>query len=317
MQKNNVLKGIILLVFMFFMNNSFSQKNKLAYRDILNVNADTSLLKLLTIDGPNGPILNPDFEYIDNIRIERLLYFSDTNLISGYLVFPTNSGKLPCIIYNRDGFGKFGMITDEFAMKELATIASWGYLVIASQYRGSGSDEGIDEFGGNDINDVLTLIDVLKQVNEADTTKIGMYGWHRGGMMTYLALSKTDKIKAAFVGGGLSDLLYNAMAGNDSVETVYPEIIPDFISISEEAMKQRSAVYFCENICKTTSILLLHGTADSLAAPQTVLNLSGEFLKNKIPHKLIMYEGGTNKLPEYKKEVNMEIKKWFHKYLKN
>ena len=30
-----------------------------------------------------------------------------------------------------------------------------------------------------------------------------MFGWSRGGMMTYLALTKTNRIKAAVVGSGI------------------------------------------------------------------------------------------------------------------
>ena len=33
-----------------------------------------------------------------------------------------------------------------------------------------------------------------------------MLGWSRGGMMTYLALQKSDKIKTAIVGNGPTDL---------------------------------------------------------------------------------------------------------------
>ncbi len=57
------------------------------------------------------------------------------------------------------------------------------------------------------MNDITILPTVLKEIQGADTEKIGMYGWSRGGMMTYIALSKMDEIKAAVVGGALSDAL--------------------------------------------------------------------------------------------------------------
>ena len=43
-------------------------------------------------------------------------------------------------------------------------------------------------------NGLLSTISVLKEINKADTSRIGMFGWSRGGMMTYLALQKSDKI---------------------------------------------------------------------------------------------------------------------------
>jgi len=82
-----------------------------------------------------------------------------------------------------------------------------GYVIVASQYRGNGGGEGKEEFGGKDVNDVLNLIPLLSNMPQADTARIGMFGWSRGSMMTYLALTKTTTIKAAVVGSGLTDLI--------------------------------------------------------------------------------------------------------------
>ncbi len=53
---------------------------------------------------------------------------------------------------------------------------------------------------------MFKLMDVLGEIEESDTTRVGMYGWSRGGMMTYLALAKSNKIKTAIVGGAVSDI---------------------------------------------------------------------------------------------------------------
>ncbi len=46
----------------------------------------------------------------------------------------------------------------------------------------------------------------MLQLPETDKKKIRMYSWSSGGMMTYLSLMKTCRIKAEVVGGALSDL---------------------------------------------------------------------------------------------------------------
>ena len=68
-------------------------------------------------------------------------------------------------------------------------LAEQGYVIIGSNYREK------DEFGGAEINDVLNLTETVKEIKKADSNCIGMFGWSRGGMMTYLALQKSDKIK--------------------------------------------------------------------------------------------------------------------------
>ncbi len=66
--------------------------------------------------------------------------------------------------------------------------------------------EGREEFGGADVDDVLNLIPLLGSFPQADTSRIGMYGRSRGGMMTYIALTKTDRIAAAIVDAGEANL---------------------------------------------------------------------------------------------------------------
>jgi dipeptidyl aminopeptidase/acylaminoacyl peptidase len=72
--------------------------------------------------------------------------------------------------------------------------------VIASCYREN------DEFGGKNINDVLNLTKTVKELKKGDSERIEIFGWSRGGMMTYLALKKSDVIKTAVIGNGPTDL---------------------------------------------------------------------------------------------------------------
>jgi dipeptidyl aminopeptidase/acylaminoacyl peptidase len=59
-------------------------------------------------------------------------------------------------------------------------ISSWGYVVVASQYRGNG---GMEEIGGKDVNDVLALIPVLDHEMTADMSRIVTYGCGRGSWL--------------------------------------------------------------------------------------------------------------------------------------
>ena len=130
---------------------------------------------------------------IDETVVESITYISDGLKVKGYIAYPADtSKKYPCIIWNRGGIGEKGVIDSYTARGLFGQIASWGYVVFASQYRGNAGGEGKDEFGGDDLNDVLNLIPLADELEFADKEKWGIEGWSRGGMMTYLALTRNN-----------------------------------------------------------------------------------------------------------------------------
>ncbi len=255
------------------------------------------------------------FEYLDDIEISKITYLSDGLKVNGFLIKPKKEGTYPCIIYNRGGNRGFGELDLRRVSLMLGPIANKGYIVIASNYRGNGGSEGQEEFGGADVNDVVILPEVLEEVEGADTDKIGMYGWSRGGMMTYLALMKTDRIKAAATGGAPAD---KTIIHRPSMETnVYAELIPDYWKNKEEELKKRSAIHRIDEFPKDVPILVMHGNADWRVLPEQSLQLAVEFQKNKIPYRLMMFEGGDHGITERRDEVFEEVMEWFDRYLKN
>jgi dipeptidyl aminopeptidase/acylaminoacyl peptidase len=67
--------------------------------------------------------------------------------------------------------------------------------------------EGKDEFGGRDVDDVMALLPIIDGIQEADASRIGMFGMSRGSIMTYRAVVRSRRIKAVAITGGVSDLL--------------------------------------------------------------------------------------------------------------
>ena len=175
----------------------------------------------------------------------------------------------------------------------------------------------MEEFGGKDVNDILHLTEVIKELPEADTTRVGMYGWSRGGMMTYIALTKTKKIKAAVVGGAVSDN-FSSIKDRPKMETnVLSELIPNYAENKDVELKKRSAIKWVDKFSKDVPILMLHGNSDWRVKPEQSLKLALEFEKNRIPYRLIMFEGGDHGISEHRNEVDEQVINWFNKYLKN
>jgi dipeptidyl aminopeptidase/acylaminoacyl peptidase len=134
-------------------------------------------------------------------------------------------------------------------------------------------------------------------------------------MMTYLALMQTSEFKAACVGGGLSDL-HMMMQTRPDMEEVYMDLIPDYEKQKKRSLDARSAIQNVEKITRGTPILMLHGTADWRVVPQMALELSSEFIRYRIPHRLVMFEGGNHGLTAFNHEVDNYIRDWFRRYLK-
>lgn len=256
------------------------------------------------------------FKYLDSINIFAITYLSDGLKINGLLVEPKKQGSYPAVIYNRGGNRDFGALKSIHGALQLGKVAKEGYVVIASQYRGNGGSEGQEEFGGKDVNDVTILPDVLKEVETADTNRIGMYGWSRGGMMTYIALTKTDKIKAAIVGGAVADN-FSSIKDRPRMETgVLAQLVPNYAEQKQEALEKRSAIKWADKFPKNVPILMLHGNADWRVKASQSLELALEFEKYRVPYKLVIFEGGDHGISEHRKKADAQVIEWLDTYVK-
>lgn len=103
----------------------------------------------LSIAGTMGQVLPERFSFksLKKVKMHSIVYKSDSLLVTGFMVTPKNPGKYPCIIFNRGGNREFARLNIMIATMLLAPIASEGYVVIASNYRGNGGSEGLEEFG--------------------------------------------------------------------------------------------------------------------------------------------------------------------------
>lgn len=256
-------------------------------------------------------------DILDKTVVEKITYLSDGLKVKGYIAYPTDdSKKYPCIIWCRGGYGNAGAIDKFTARGMFGQLASWGYCVFASQYRGNDGSQGHDDFGGDDVNDVLNLIPLADEIPLADKSIWGIEGWSRGGMMTYLTLTRTNIFKAAIVLGGIANLRCNADESK-FMRRLYEHTLGKY---SDEEFKQRceqrSIINFPEKLSKETPLLLIHGNADERVLPHDSIDLSYKLLEHKIPFRLVMLEGGDHFLKSHRKEVDEMRKKWFDRFLK-
>jgi dipeptidyl aminopeptidase/acylaminoacyl peptidase len=254
---------------------------------------------------------------VDRLIVQRITYLSDGLRVKGYLVEPAAGDSLPAVIFNRGGNRDYTALSDTFAVVRLGALAQHGYVVAASQYRGNKGGEGREEFGGADVDDVLSLIPLLDHHPRVDASRLGMYGWSRGGMMTYLALARTDRIRGAVVGSGMADAFDMVARRPEMEQGVFAELVPNWARDREAALVARSAVRWPEKLNKSTPILVLHGSADLRVNPREALGMVDALYEAHHPFRFILFEGGDHALSEFRPEVDRAVTEWLDRYVRD
>ncbi len=250
-------------------------------------------------------------EYSDKVNCYQIQYKSDGLDVVGFVLIPQSAGsKFPVLIFNRGGHRETAKISRLNALKYLYYLSSEGYVVLASQYRGSDGGQGEDEFGGKDVNDVLNLIPLAKSLPFADSNKMVMLGFFRGGMMTYLAIKEGAPIKAAAVVGGVTDLIQWEIDRPAVGEETLQQLIKP---ASVENYKKRSAFYWPEKI--NVPVLIIHGEKDLNVSPNQAENFAIKLEKAGKIHKLAIFQRDDQWVSIHRKERNHLIFDWFRKYL--
>lgn len=191
----------------------------------------------------------------------KIVYQSDEFEVAGFISVPVDyaketTGKYPCIILNRGGYGKHAKLSGQHPAYFAYQFHS---IVFASQYRGVDGGTGKDEIGGDDVQDVFKLTDIACSSSLVDPDRLFMIGFSRGGMMTYRALCEDNRIQKAIVISGVSNLFMSYEERPDW-KNAFNKRIGGSPSEFPEKYIERSAVLWAERI--HTPIMLIHGKKD-------------------------------------------------------
>jgi len=250
-----------------------------------------------------------------NFEFQKLRYLSDGLKVTAYLYKPKriDGQKLPTIIFNR-GSAVRGDIAPEL-VSFFHRLGSAGFLVLAPMLRQSDGDEGRDELGGADVDDLINILPVAKFLGFADMNNLFMYGESRGGMMTYMAIRKKFPIKAAAVIGAFTDLqqLVDAHPGDYS-PSFFTKLWPDYETRKSELFQARSAIHWVDEL--NVPLLIMHGGADWSVNPQHSLNLAQQLQKLGRVYELIVYAEDGHVLAHNQLDRDQRATSWFKRFIK-
>jgi dienelactone hydrolase len=270
------------------------------------------------LNDSNGKIITSERIQLDNVFADtvecyKIRYLSDGLEVVGFILKPASENqKIPVLIFNRGGNREYGKINAK-TLEYLSYLSLQRCVVLASQYRGNDGGEGKEEFGGSDINDILYLIPMAESLPFIDSNKIVMLGFSRGGLMTYLAISNSTKIKAACVVGGITDLIQLYNEREQGMKNVLIELMGGTPTEKKAEYKMRSAYYWPEKI--KVPVLILHGENDERVNKKQAEKLANKLDEFNKTFELVIYPNGSHGLKEYASDKNSRIFEWFERYI--
>lgn len=218
----------------------------------------------------------------------KFSYLSDGYKIKAYISIPTSviESQKPqkCVMYNRGGNAKIGALDDSTTANISVACER---IVVASQYRGSGGSEGVDEFGGSDLNDVIKLIDLCENnFSFIDMDDFCMAGLSRGGIMTYMSARQDSRIKRIISVSGVSDLIM-AYEDRDDMKEMLPKYIGCTPQENPTEYEKRSSIYWYDEI--KIPVLIIHSKGDKVVSYKQAEQLYSK-MKNTTDCTLITHE---------------------------
>ncbi len=236
---------------------------------------------------------------------------------TGWPVIIFNHGYIPPAVYR----------TTERYVAYMDQMASGGYIVLKSDYRGHDRSEGAAGGAYTEPNytvDVLNAVATMKKYPDADPNRIGMWGHSMGGYITLRSMVITQDIKAAVIWGGVlapyPDLftrwnpggrLSNASPGTwvYALEQAYGsvETNPDF-------WNSISANGYLKDLNRP--IQIHHSTTDEEVPVEFSQMLYDEMLQANQVVELYTYEGDNHNISKSFGAAMQRTVEFFDRYLK-
>lgn len=235
----------------------------------------------------------------------RFFYQSDDLKIEAFISAPIDllgKKKSPCLIYNHGGNREYGALENvetTFYAYQFHTIC------VATNYRGCGSSQGTDAFGGDDVRDVIHLIDLCQKLDYVDTNQINMFGVSRGGMMTYETLREDKRIHKAVVVAGVADCSMSYEERSD-MKPLLQELIGGTPKQLPEEYEKRSAVAWADQI--NTPLLIFHTTADDKVSVKQADKLVEQLKKYQKDYEYVTFDSNVH--GDLRKTDVEKIRKW-------
>jgi dienelactone hydrolase len=263
-----------------------------------------SIQKYWTEDEYENAVSDHRFEF------QKMRYSSDGLAVIAYIYKPiTISTALPTIVFNR-GSGWHKDLAPVL-IPYMHRLAQQGFVVIAPMYRQTDGGEGVDASGGDDLNDLLNILPVIKSLPYADENNIYMTGESRGAMMVYQAIRDDFPMRAAAIWGGFTDM--QPLIEAQPMLTEYAkQSWPGFADDLQASIERRSAIYWADAI--DVPVLLMHGESDGSIPVSHTMNLAVKLQEAGHLYGMIVFAEDGHILDNSQVERDRASVDWFRRF---
>ena len=272
--------------------------------------------------------INAEFQSIPVGRTEVIRWKSADGLeIEGLLTYPpgyASGQRCPLLVSVHGGpanaWMQFFPGMQSF-FGPAAALAGRGYAILRVNVRGSTGygrafrRGNYRDWGGQDIQDLLSGVDHVISLGVADPQRMGIIGWSYGGYLTAATLTQTRRFRAAVIGAGMVDLVSYA-AGHDS-----PGFLPFHFGgeVWEVAdlLLERSPIAHVDKV--TTPTLILHGEDDQRVPVWQGYEFYNALTRSGCPVQMVVYPqtGHTPSNPVFLLDVMDRSLAWMETYVSN
>jgi dipeptidyl aminopeptidase/acylaminoacyl peptidase len=137
-----------------------------------------------------------------------IAYPSDGLRVTAFLNVPKGDGPFPVLLINHGYVNPATYVAGgNYAKREGDYFAARGYLTAGSDYRGHGNSPGAATGGHLEpayVIDVLNLLASVKQLPQADATRVGVWGHSMGGSIAERIMVVSKDVRATVIWAGVS-----------------------------------------------------------------------------------------------------------------
>ena len=171
------------------------------------------------------------------------------------------------------------------------------------------------DVGGGELRDVICGVDAMIERGVADRERLGIGGWSWGGYLTALAVTRTDRFKAAVMGMGVSNLISDNSSGD--IPSANLSYFREALYHDPDPYYERSPIRHVRNV--RTPVLILHGEADKRVSATQSVEMYIALRTLGVETQMVTYPREGHALEERRHQIDAlrRILGWFEKYLSN
>jgi dipeptidyl aminopeptidase/acylaminoacyl peptidase len=212
-------------------------------------------------------------------------YFSDGKLVEAISIRPLAEGKFPGLMLIP---GHQGPATINITLGTI--FAQQGFACFSVGQPGSGKTQvELDFVGPKTIKAMIAGYEKFKREPYVDPTKMGIFGYSRGGMAAALMATKLKDLKAVVLGAGIYD--FQKAYDEVTIEGIRENMRKES-GMTPKAIRERSAILRMDRV--KAAVLILHSQKDENVPVSQALLLRDRLTELKKDFEIKLFPEGKH-----------------------